>query len=317
MTANRSHDILLESGTNELEVLVFTLAGQKYGVNVAKVREVLEPVPITAVPEAHFAVVGVFQLRENVTPLIDLKKCLRVEEDSGIPTRKIIIMEFNALRMGFLVDTVEQIYRVSWKDVVALPDVEGIREAPITSIAYIKDDLTPMLDFEKLMFDVGGMDLFTKDAEESNLGVVRRDQRLLLAEDSHIMRDMIRTKLAEAGYTNVEVCSNGTDAWERLNDDVATNGEPTYDLLITDIEMPQMDGLHLTRRIKEHERMRHVPVVVISSLVSDDNEKKCKAVGADAQIAKPQLDQLVPLIDRLIVAARKSPSPQNSEAALA
>lgn len=300
MDTQSKHDILLESGTNELEILVFTLEQQRYGVNVAKVREVLNPVRATALPESHEAIVGVFTLREHVTPLIDLRRCLHKAISDNEADGKIIIMEFNDARVGFLVDTVEQIYRVSWKDVTAIPDLEGVREAPITSVAHINDNMVLMLDFEKLVFDIGGVDVFEQRAKNVKENVVRGEQKLLLAEDSHLMRKLIHGNLLKAGYSEVTVCHDGQEAWEHLQKQVAVDGNVGVDLVITDIEMPRMDGLYLTRQIKQHPQLKCLPVIIFSSMVSTDNEKKCQAVGADAQITKPQLDKLVDLIDGLI-----------------
>lgn len=309
------NDILLESGTNELEILVFTLLGQRYGVNVAKVREVIEPLRVTALPQSHDAVMGVFQLRDAVTPLINLCRCLG-KEASDLSGGTIVIMEFNDARVGFLVDDVEQIYRVNWKNVAPIPDVEGIHDAPVTAIAHIQDDMVLMLDFEKIVFDIGGVDLFAQSAQRVQKKLDRGDQRILIAEDSYVIRMMIKNNLVEAGYRNITTCTDGQDAWDRLEGGVSVDGSLPFDLLITDIEMPRMDGLHLTRRIKEHVQLKVLPVIVFSSLVSLDNAKKCEAVGADAQITKPQLAELVDLLDRLLAKAG-SPCPTNEPAPVA
>ncbi len=300
MSEPNQQGILLESGTNELEILVFTLGEQRYGVNVAKVREVIEPVELTKLPESPEAMDGVFQLRNIVTPLINLSRCLHLSGgDDG--ECKTIIMEFNDVRVGFSVTTVEQIYRVSWKNVTAVPAVDGVQDAPVTSVAHINDHMVLMLDFEQIVFEIGGVDLFEESASRIEKNFERGDQRILLAEDSAVMRKLIQSNVVKSGYTNLVVCTDGQEAWEALEQDVATNGTPTFSLVITDIEMPRMDGLFLTKRLKEHAAMKDLPVIIFSSLVSVDNEKKCKAVGASAQITKPQLAELVELIDRLII----------------
>lgn len=301
MATKSRRDILLESGTNELEVLVFTLDGQRYGVNVAKVREVIEPITVTALPQTHPAVLGVFQLRSTVIPAIDLKRCLG-KDPADASKGKIIIMEFNDVRVGFLVDAVEQIHRVNWKDVASMPEMEGVNDSPLTSIAHINDDIVLMLDFEQLVFDIGGVDLFAESSQRIQAGNQRENRHILLAEDSHMMRALIKTNLVGAGYTDVTVCIDGQEAWETIERDVAEDGSSKFDLIITDIEMPRIDGLRLTRQIKEHAQFKDLPVVVFSSLVSADNQKKCESVGADAQISKPQLDTLVNLIDELVAA---------------
>lgn len=309
MAGKPQQDILLESGTNELEILVFRLGNQRYGVNVAKVREVIEPLDITALPESHPAILGAFQLRGTVTLLVDLLSCLGMPATMELGTGRIIIMEINDARVGFLVHDVEQIYRVNWQNVRSVPEMDGVNEAPITSIAFIDEEMISMLDFERLIFEVSGVDLFEESGNKLEHCVTRENQRILFAEDSPLMRKLIQTNLAKAGYNNITVCNDGEVAWQKMEQDLKDHGRISYDILITDIEMPHTDGLHLTRRIKENTQMAHMPVVIFSSLVSPDNIKKCKAVGADAQITKPQLDQLVKLVDKLISEARKE-SPQ-------
>ncbi len=300
MASSTRPEILLESGTNELEVLVFTLHERSYGVNVAKVREVIENLTVTSLPESPDSVLGVFQLRDIVTPLIDLHRALKLEPSRDAANGKIIIMEFNDARIGFFVDTVAQIYRVSWADVRAVPDMHGVHDAPLTSIALIKDEMVPMIDFERLVFDISGVDLFQESAKKVTLSDARQDRKILLAEDSHVMRTLIGGNLKKSGYTDVTICNDGQEAWDALEADLADGGSLTYDLLITDIEMPRIDGLCLTKRIKEHLQLRGLPVIVFSSLVSIDNQKKCESVGANAQITKPQLAELVDLLDGLL-----------------
>lgn len=304
--AGKPQDILLESGTNELEILVFRLGNQRYGVNVAKVREVIEPQSITALPETHPAILGAFQLRDTVTMLVDLLSCLGMTPTKDLTTGRIIIMEFNDERVGFFVHDVEQIYRVNWQNVQSIPDMEGVNDSPITSIAFINEEMISMLDFERLVFEVSGVDLFEENGKKLVHSIAREDQRILFAEDSPLMRKLIQSNLVKAGYNNITVCNDGELAWEAMEKDLKENGRISFDLLITDIEMPRTDGLHLTRRIKENASMKNMPVVIFSSLVSPDNIKKCKAVGADAQITKPQLDQLVVLVDNLISESREN-----------
>jgi two-component system chemotaxis response regulator CheV len=300
-------NILLEAGTNELEVLVCAVGGTRYGVNVAKVREVIKAQKTTRLPRCHRAMVGAFLLRDAIIPLIDLHI---VFELAGDPPprdeRRIIVMEFNNVRVGFMVDDVDRIHRVSWASMSAAPNVEGMENAPITSICRIEEKIVLMIDFEKIVFDVSGHDLFKADLPAASAGRNRPEVSILLAEDSPMMRKLITGNLGVAGYTGVTPVEDGQHAWELLQADIGSE-KPAYDLLITDIEMPRLDGLALTRRIKENPQTRRLPVVVFSSLVSPDNMKKIQAVNADGQITKPELPRLVELIDGLLdkVAAAK------------
>ena len=152
----------------------------------------------------------------------------------------------------------------------------------------------------EILLETSSFDRKVDAAQSPKTGAGRGDHRIMLAEDSPTMRELIKTTLIRAGYDNLTICNDGQEAWGRLERGVAAYGRPPVDLLITEIDMPRMDGLYLTRRIKEHGQLNQVPVVVFSSLVSPDNEKRCQSVGADAQIARPQLDELVNLIDRLL-----------------
>ncbi len=293
-------DILLESGTNELEVLVFTLGENRYGVNVAKVREAIRPVPLTSVPESHPSAIGVFQLRDTITTLIDLHTYFNLQsEPPEYDSRRIIVTEFNQVRIAFLVDSVEQIYRVSWESVSPMPTV-GTTETPITSVCTIRDNLVLMIDFERIVFDITGHDLFNISVDQDEKSDERKQTRILLAEDSSLMRNLITKNIGRAGYSNYVAVEDGSLAWNQLKQQAAGELKDPFDIIITDIEMPQLDGLALTKRVKETPQLSKIPVIVFSSLVSPDNAKKIEQVKADGQITKPELRNLVNLIDGLM-----------------
>ena len=294
-------EILLESGTNELEVLVFTLGKNRYGVNVAKVREAIKPLRTTSLPHTHHAVLGAFCLRDSVTALIDLRKYFKLTTEAPKDEdRRVIVMEFNDVRVGFLVDDLEQIYRVSWEEMSAMPTVDDAHDSTFTSICMIGGQMVLMVDFEKIVFDIGGRDLFAVNAEQIDRTKIRPKAPLLLAEDSPSMRKLIANNLAEAGYTQVTAVEDGATAWKATSSRKGDAGQPQFKVIITDIEMPQLDGLALCKRIKTDPDLKDIPVVVFSSLVSDDNIKKIESVGANAQITKPELHKLVELIDALL-----------------
>lgn len=293
-------EILLEAGTNELEVLIFTLGRLTCGVNVAKVREVIGALKPIHVPRTHPAVIGVVNLRGKVIPLVDLQLYFHPGQPSTVGQRHIIVMEFNDLVMGFVIDGVEQIYRLGWDKVEPAPVNAGGELAAVTSVCHLADRLAMMIDFEKIAFDIQGVTMGARNVGPAPAGVDRGKCRLLLAEDSPTTRSFICQTLAHAGYRQVTTYSNGREAWEELQRTVSEPDRPPFDLIISDVEMPQMDGLHLCRRLKEHPQLRAVPVVVFSSLVSEDNLKKMASVGADATLTKPQLVKLVGIIDGLL-----------------
>jgi len=301
-------EILLESGTNELEVLVFSLGPTRYGVNVSKVREVIGHVKLVRIPMTHAAVIGVFKLRDSIISLVDLQRYFAPGTPSKAAQRNVILMEFNNFQIGFLVDSVDRIYRMSWSKVQPMPRVQDDLSAVITSVCDVDGKLVLLIDFEKITFDINGdQNLYRVQAGLAQSGSFSRSsQHVLLAEDSPTIREAIRTNIVQSGYTQTTVTGNGSEAWALLEASVAVPGARPFDIVVTDIEMPQMDGLHLCKRIKEHPQLKYLPVIVFSSLVSNTNLKKCLAVGADAAITKPEMTRVVGLLDELL--AGKPPS---------
>lgn len=295
--AKQLTNILTEAGTNEVEVLVFQLDGGRYGVNVAKVREIIATAPLTKLPESHPAVRGVLKLRDHVVPLVDLRTFFQMPPSENEANSRVIVMEFNSERLGFLVDHVERIHRLSWKAMSEVPWSGGDGDTAITSVVHINDQMVLMLDFERVAFRIAGIEnLQCADPQTSNYD--RSKITILLADDSATMRRMLSTSLEQAKFGRIIICNDGEAAWEKLNEMLQAGSLP--DAIVTDIEMPKMDGLYFTKLIKEEPRLKALPVIVFSSLVSDDNLKKCKAVGADRQLTKPELPGLVHVLDELL-----------------
>jgi two-component system chemotaxis response regulator CheV len=291
-------DILLESGTNELEVLVFDLAGQSYGVNVAKVREVILPVQPIASPDQPPAVLGMFNLRGAVLPLVDLHQYFSLPQDeTETKRRRVIVTEFNGQQAAFRVDAVQHIHRISWQAVREVPEVhEGQHHFAVTGVTEIHDRLILMLDFESIVDHISMSDQLHIGVVDNPLGIDRASKRVLLAEDSPFIGKLMIELLHNSGYAQAQLYRNGGMAWEALAT-IAKDKAPLPDLLVTDIEMPRMDGLALTRRVKNDSHLSTIPVILFSSLITPDTLHKGKQVGADRQINKPQLPDLVHLID--------------------
>lgn len=298
--AQAKADILLESGTNELEVLVFRVGDGIFGINVAKVREVILPLKITAGPEQHPSVLGMFNLRGHVLPLVDLHRYFGTQpaEDVDAKDLRIIVTEFNGQQCAFRVDGVEQIYRMSWKNMKPVPEVSNDQAFAITGITQIDDRLVLMLDFESVVDHINLQDSLHVDFVENQLGVNRDTLRVLVAEDSNFVRSLMERVLLSSGYIQVTSFTNGKDAWDALQQASQSDEESNFDLAIADIEMPMMDGYALTRHIKNDPQLKDMPVVLFSSLISEDTRHKGKQVGASDQIAKPQLPDLVRLVDQ-------------------
>jgi len=294
-------EILLESGTNELEILVFDVGRYVFGVNVAKVREVLPSPAITHLPDAHPSIRGVFKLRNQVVPCVSLADYLGEYEGDGIRETTCILTDLNQQQTAFLVDRVERIHRLSWENVLAVPPLEDLAQTPVTALARCQDRLILMLDFEMILDQVTEH-YFRTELVENPAALPREQAVILLAEDSPTVREAISQTLSSSGYSRLIVFENGKQAWEWLEEKANSNPSQgsVCDLVIADIEMPQVDGLHLTKRIKSHPQLSHIPVLLYSSIITPENKRKGEAVGADAQVAKPDLCHVVEYADKLI-----------------
>lgn len=294
--------ILLESGTNEFEIVEFTVGEVVYGINVAKVREVINAVPITKMPNAHQYIDGVFTLRGKVIPLVNLARCLNTTA-SGSSCR-IIVSELNNHYVGFLVDEVSRIHRISWTALESAPDIANSKL--VVGIIKMTDKMVVLLDFEKIIAEINpeiNQSYKNIQAAPTNILDKRTNKSILIAEDSHMLRDLLIETLHTAGYTNIISTNNGLEAWNKLESLTAnkTPIEKNVQLVITDIEMPQMDGHHLLKRIQETPKFEHLPVLIFSSLVNEENKRKGEALGAKAQVSKPQIAELIHHVDEYIL----------------
>lgn len=298
------NNILLESGTNELEVLEFTIGGNSYGINVAKIKEILPYVSPTPVPNAYPTVEGIYMPRDFIMTIIDLRKTLNMRQETEQDGKDMIIVtNFNNLHVGFHVNKVLGIHRISWGD-ISKPDATlshaGMGVA--TGIIKISNKLIILLDFEKIVADISP-ETSLKVSEMDLLKNRRRcDLPIIIAEDSHLLNQLLVDCLAKAGYTNITRTENGKEAYDLL---LKYKQEKIVDkkvsLIITDIEMPVMDGHHLTKLVKEDTKLSRIPVVIFSSLVNEDMRRKGESLGANAQLSKPEIGQLVAKIDELLL----------------
>ncbi|KIL73392.1 chemotaxis protein [Bacillus badius] len=299
---NSENGILLESGTNELEIVEFEVRGNKYGINVIKVKEIIQPVAVTFIPHAHEHIEGIIQLRGEVLPLVNMAKVLGLSGEELGETDKYIVTEFNKQKVVFHVQNVTRIHRISWEDIEKPSDMYQGGSSQVIGVIKINGEMILLLDFEKIIVDINPQSGIHV-AQVKQLGKRERsEKRLVVAEDSPLLRKLINDTLAEAGYEVVDFFENGKQALEYLESqaaEVAAGQGPQ--LLITDIEMPQMDGHHLTRRIKENTELKELPVIIFSSLITEDLRHKGVEVGADAQVSKPEIAQLIKHIDQFVL----------------
>ena len=307
MMEDNKQGILLESGTNEIEIMKFTIGGNLYGINVAKVREIMISAPVKPMPMAHPSVEGIFKPRDTVLTVVDLPKYLGVESPKD-PKDIFIITNFNKMFIAFRVHTVDRISRISWTD-IQKPDktVSGGAEGVATGIAQCDGDLVTILDFERIVAEIAP-ETTIQMSEVERLGPrERNDKPVWVAEDSVLLSKMIGDSLRKANYVNLKMFPNGRELWEALTalpegDDIKRD----VALIITDIEMPQMDGHRLTKLVKDHPRFKTIPLIIFSSLISEEMRIKGRQLGADEQLTKPEIGHLVDVMDRLLERAAAS-----------
>lgn len=293
-------NILLESGTNELEILEFALGDNHYGINVAKIREILSYQPVTPIPNASPSVEGIFMPRDVMITVINLKRCIGLpdNDEQGL----FIITNFNKLNIAFHVDQVIGIHRVSWEDIIK-PDstVNAGDEGVSTGVIKLQDKLIIILDFEKIVTDISPETGLKVSDIESFKDRDRSDSPILIAEDSPLLSKLITDCLKKAGYTQQIVTTNGQEAWDKICEYKRDgNLKEKVHCIITDIEMPIMDGHRLTKLAKGDDEVKGIPLVIFSSLVNDEMRRKGEQLGADAQLTKPEIGNLVEAIDKLI-----------------
>lgn len=312
--------ILTESGTNEVEFVEFLLGSQSFGVNVAKVREIIShnPDTISAVPEAYPTVIGMFILRDSTIPLIDLKTHLEIktkkseEEKEENRQKVVLICEFNEMINGFLVDGVNQIHRCSWRDIIPLSSFISQYRPSITSSVTIDGNNILLVDLEHVLADIYPSARFMYSEEEDprhaeNIEAQHHDRekvRVLLADDSPIVRASVKKITDNVGYTNMSMYDNGLAIYNEVKEmaeKAGAEGKSILDyisVVVTDIEMPQMDGLTVARKIKEDLGLKTLPVIIFSSLISEKMIRKCKSVGADGWANKLKIDDLIHILDK-------------------
>lgn len=254
------------------------------------------------VPHVHPSVEGIFKPRDILLTVVDLPFYL-----TGKPTEKnardlFLVTNFNKMHIAFRVHNVVGISRISWTD-IQKPDntLNQGEESVATGIAQCGTDLVTILDFEKIVTEIAP-ETGIQQSEIDKLGERgRSDRPIVLAEDSILLTKMIEQSLIKAGYVNLKKFNNGQEAWNYLK---SVQNDPELDnkvsLIITDIEMPKMDGHRLTKLVKENEKLKHIPLIIFSSLINQEMEIKGKQLGADEQLSKPEIGHLVEVMDHLL-----------------
>lgn len=297
------------TSSNQFELLLFRLGGdaagehfELYGINVFKIREIVAMPKITPVAESHPHMLGVVKLREQIIPVIDLPAVVGCTPRTGL--NLILVTEFARTTQAFAVEAVEEIVRLNWTDVV--PGDDTASAAFVTSIAKVDGSapdgrLAQILDVESILRQLGGdKDNINEDTVGAPLSLPE-GQLILAADDSVIARALIETTLKTLGL-NYIMTNSGKQAWDKLEELESAAGKAGVParskvaLVLSDLEMPEMDGFTLTRKIKQDPRYAGIPVIIHSSLSGATNEAHVDGVGADAYIAKFVPDELAALL---------------------
>jgi len=280
------------AGTNKMEILLFNLGSdEKFGINVFKVKEVSHAGKITRTPNMPGGVDGIVSLRGHVMPVLNLARFMGIQHD--VPHQTMMVAEYNTHILGFLVKEVDRIIRVDWDKVRPTEGMLSDKGALITAITNLEDgSLVSILDVEQILSDAFG------EAIVGNVEKVESGHELCVffADDSMVARRKIAETLDKMGVKHIQA-SNGQEAWDRLRTmaDASQHGGKSMrdqmQVILTDAEMPAMDGYVLTQNIKNDKRFEGIPVVMHSSLSSDANRAMGKRVGVDYYV--PKFDSMI------------------------
>lgn len=282
-------------GQNRLELLTFRLMRkQRYGINVFKVKEVLQCPKLTSMPNLHPLVKGVAHIRGQTISVIDMSLATGGVPITDPENRFIIISEFNRSTQGFLVGSVERIVNMHWEAILPPPEGTGSSNY-LTAVTEIEGELVEILDVEKILNQISPVNEEISEELLANKPVFEEGgsepTTVLVADDSSVARRQVKRAVESIGY-NVLLAHDGRDALEKLQGMTADGTISDLALVISDIEMPEMDGYTLTTEIKKDANLKDLHVVLHSSLSGVFNEAMVKRVGADAFIAKFDPDEL-------------------------
>ena len=295
-------NILLESGTNELEILEFMIDKNYYGINVAKVKEIMTYRALTPIPNGHPNLEGAFSTRGETVSLVNLARCLGMPEKEDTNNDMFLITNFNGCNSGFHIHGVVGIHRVNWSQIIK-PDsmVSNGSNSIATGIINLDGKLVILIDFEKIVADISPeIGINISDIDRLRNRKVN-NVPILYAEDSQLLSNLIYDGLTKAGYTKLIPCNNGLELWNILQKYKQQGTvKQNVSCVVTDIEMPQMDGHRLLKLIKSDPELQNIPVIIFSSLINEDMRKKGDSLGADAQLSKNEMGEFIQKLDEII-----------------
>ncbi|MDN3487549.1 chemotaxis protein CheW [Pseudoalteromonas sp. S3260] len=292
-------------GQNRLELLLFKLNGrQRFGINVFKVREVLQCPPLTSMPKSNTYIRGVAHIRGQTISVIDLSMAVGGRPIKSIEDGFIIIAEYNRTVQGFLVGGVERIVNMNWEKIMPPPSGAG-RYSYLTAVTEIENELVEILDVEKILNEICPVNTTVSDdvASQGNIQKDLGERIVFIADDSAVARNQVKRALEPLGVT-IELAKNGKEALIRLKEiaelDCVNDITERVGLLISDVEMPEMDGYTLTAEIKANPKLAPLHVILHTSLSGVFNQAMIEKVGADDFIAKFNPDELATAVNKWV-----------------
>ncbi|MGL5973046.1 MAG: chemotaxis protein CheV [Oscillospiraceae bacterium] len=292
-------NILLEDGHNDIEIIEFLIDKHVFAINVAKVKEILVDIDLIEIPNSNEYIEGVFKLRDEIITIIDLPKYLNIDyKKEEVEKNIFVVTHFNKMCIAFRTHKVETIHRVSWED-IKKPDqtIYDKNKVVATGMFTMGDKLITILDLEMIVAEIA-IESTIQISEIDALGKREEsDSLILIVEDSIVLQNLIKDSLDKAGYKNNIIFDDGQSAYDYIKsfDDINE-----ISCVITDIEMPRMDGHRLTKLIKGDENLKKIPVLIFSSLISEDLYIRGRDLGADDHLAKPEIGKLVEKIDYIL-----------------
>ncbi|MFT7411823.1 MAG: two-component system chemotaxis response regulator CheV [Paraglaciecola sp.] len=287
-------------GENRLELLLFKLnSKQRYGINVFKVREVLQCPKLTSMPRLNRLVRGIAHIRGQTISVIDMSLAVGGNRIEDLSTAFIIIAEYNSSVQGFLVGSVERIINTNWQSIMPPPKGSG-RASYLTAVTQIENELIEILDVEKILNDISPANTDLSEAVASKMQVDNKHEKIIfIADDSSVARNQVKKALSSLGL-KIELAKNGLEALDRLKEIAAETGDITdkVGVLISDIEMPEMDGYTLTAEIRNTPELKKLHVILHTSLSGVFNQAMVDKVGADDFIAKFHPDELATSVQK-------------------
>ena len=281
------------AGENRMELLLFTLGGkQKFGINVFKVQEVIHCPELTRVANGDKIISGITNIRGKTITVLDLAKAIGGKPVENIKDSYVIVTEFNKTVQGFLVTSVDRIVNMKWADIKAPPNGLG-RDNFMTAVTQVDDELVEIIDVEKVLSKMLDVSTTLRNDLNNIAHAGNETIKVLVVDDSSVARNQIKRTLEQMGIDTM-LAKNGREGLNLLKK-MVEDGQPIkqkLDVIISDIEMPEMDGYSLTMEIRKHELLKDIPVILHTSLTGQFNSKMVEQVGADSFVPKFHADTL-------------------------